>query len=258
MIKIQKDKFGPDIRYVNGTNTGKLTWRVAEEKLYHDLRNDPNCLNNGNYDWPGLHRYRDYRKALELCQGPKCCFCEKPVHGGEIEHFRPKAAFQQEKGSPLERPGYFWLAYRWENFLISCGECNQRGRKGNRFPISGLRARARLDDLAAENCILIDPSKENPSVFISFNQDVPVGIDQDGRGNYNINFFELKDRGDIKSIRQDRFKLYKTQSLIANISIPGAVGSTEIASAKKFLKTATKSKQPFAGMIRENIKKGLL
>lgn len=258
MIKIEKDKFGPDLRYISGSNQGKLTWKVAEGRVLKDLKNDPNCLKSGTYKWPSLYRYEEYRNALEICQGAKCCFCEKPVAGGEIEHFRPKAAFQQDKGHSFERPGYFWLAYRWDNFLISCGECNQRGRKGNRFPVSGIRARSPHDDLRAENCILIDPSKEDPSVYISFNKDVPVGIDHGGKGLYNIDFFELKNRGDIKSIRQDKFQLYKTQSLIASVSIPGIISSAEMYSAKLFLKSATKSKQPFAGMIRENLKNGLL
>lgn len=255
MIKIEKDKYGPTIRYKVQPHKGRLTWKVAEWKVLSDYRKDPTPFQNGKYNFPSLHKYDQYRKALEGEQGPKCCFCEKPIEGGEIEHFRPKKAWQQNIGDPLERPGYFWLAYRWSNLLISCRECNQSGRKGNRFPITGIRALHPKNNLELEGKILINPAEEDPSQFISFNEDIPVGVDANGRGDDNIALFELKNRADLKSIRRDKFDLYQTNSLLLKMD---EVNEKAKRKASDILKRATRNKQPFSGMIRANIKKGLL
>lgn len=59
-------------------------------------------------------------KALKEMSGPgeRCMFCSGS-EASQVEHFRPKAIF------PL-------VAMTWENFLWSCGICNQN--KGERFP----------------------------------------------------------------------------------------------------------------------------
>ena len=38
-----------------------------------------------------------------------------------MEHYRPKARVSTEQG---DKPGYYWLAARWENLLPSCTDCN--------------------------------------------------------------------------------------------------------------------------------------
>ena len=259
MIKIEKDKYGPDIRYKNHPNAGMLTWKVSENQVIRDYANNPVPFQNGTYIFPNLHRSNEYRDALEECQGSKCCYCEKPLSGGQIEHFRPKKAYQQNIGDPFIRPGYYWLAFRWSNFLMSCGECNQSGRKGNRFPIRGVRALNQTSNLELEQMDLINPAEEEPSHFISFNKEVPIGIDPKGRGELNIEVFDLRNRTDLKSGRFDKFYLYKTTQSIAKL--PGPIASitgADIKRAKDILNRAKKSKQPFAGMIRENIKNGFL
>lgn len=259
MIKIDKDKYPPEIRYANAPNSGMLVWKVAENQVLRDYTNNPVPFDDGTYKFPALYKYNEFRDALEACQGPKCCFCEKPVQGGQIEHFRPKKAWQQTQGGNFNRPGYYWLAYRWSNFLISCGECNQPGRKGNLFPVNGARATSHSSLITTENKTLINPAEEDPTQFISFNEDVPVGIDAAGRGQENITIFDLKDRGDLKPIRRDKFDLYESQKMIADLTVPtGKITQEKIDKAKEIIRVAQKKKQPFSGMIRENIKKGFL
>ena len=47
---------------------------------------------------------------------------------GDVEHFRPKSAVLDD---PLHG-GYWWLAYDFQNYLLSCSLCN-RVRKKTRF-----------------------------------------------------------------------------------------------------------------------------
>ena len=77
---------------------------------------------------------------LELFHG-KCAFCESYLQGtasASIEHFRPKYMAVNIDGE-VTKPGYWWLATEWANLYPTCPACNST--KGNRFPVSGHRAR---------------------------------------------------------------------------------------------------------------------
>lgn len=54
----------------------------------------------------------------------KCAYCESPtavVAYGDVEHYRPKSK-------------YWWLAYNYDNYLVSCTICNQKYKKA-KFPV---------------------------------------------------------------------------------------------------------------------------
>jgi hypothetical protein len=83
----------------------------------------------------------------------KCAYCEtrearSPYHA---EHFRPKGRVRyrekgkkrlqrgravDEIGQETDHPGYFWLAYNWQNLLPSCNYCNSALGKNDQFPVS--------------------------------------------------------------------------------------------------------------------------
>lgn len=132
----------------------------------------------------GVYGDESVREILKSAQRWKCCFCESKIEDvsyGEIEHFRPKAAWRQEKGSKLTRPGYYWLAYAWDNLLWSCKVCNGSHKK-NLFPI---------EDAAARNCpgrsivgevpMLIDPSACDPRDHIRFKLEKAVALTEAGQ-----------------------------------------------------------------------------
>lgn len=258
MIKIHKPVNPPEVRYVQGGHPkkGQLKWRVAYAKLIADFTANPQQFTVGRYTFGEDFGGTEYNRALKKCQGNKCCFCEKPIAIADIEHFRPKSAWQQAKGSALQKPGYFWLAYSWSNMLIACGDCNSQANKGNLFPVNGARA-SYPSDCKTEDKILINPTEEDPSNCITFRLDVPVGVDANGRGNINIEIFNLKNRGDIVETRRDRLARYRNYKKI--LSLPDGINSQqEIKDAKIFMAKAQGAKAPFSGMIRENIKNNLL
>lgn len=262
MIKINKSQNPPTVKFVQGGHKykGFIKWRIAEKNTLSDFKNKNASFLNGTYEFVYDYGKKEFRQELLNCQGPKCCFCEKPVANGQIEHFRPKNGWQQARGigNALTKPGYYWLAYRWENMLISCSECNQNGQKGNLFPINGVRAITPSCKLTLEDKVIIDPAEEDPTKFISFNKEVPVGVDHLGRGNLNISIFKLKDRADLSG-RLERLRLYETTKMIADFKSPVQhISQKNINDAKHFLNKAKASKEPFSGMIRENIRKGLI
>src|SRR5208283_4916879 len=99
-----------------------------------------------------IYGHEDVKRALVTMHHGKCCYCESHVRHtspGTIDHYRPKAASQQRIGTPFIRPGYYWLAYNWENLLFSCPACNQTYKR-NQFPLrdEARRALSHLNSLA--------------------------------------------------------------------------------------------------------------
>ena len=100
----------------------------------------------------------------------KCCYCERRVGDkGDVEHFRPKGAVQQASGTPLIKPGYYWLAYDWNNLYLSCSVCNQH-HKQNHFLLEDPETRVlnHKGKIEKESRLIIDPSHDNPEAHIGF------------------------------------------------------------------------------------------
>jgi hypothetical protein len=128
---------------------------------------------------------QDVLKAIEaniwrLFKG-NCAMCESPVepspHGAEtrranvnagaVRRFRPGNEVRSQ--APGERfDGYWWLAYEWDNLLLICDQC-QRARL-NLFPIEGPRASPgdRGEHLLTERPLLLDPCRDDPETYLSF------------------------------------------------------------------------------------------
>ena len=121
-----------------------------------------------------IYGHSTVRSLLEAIQNQKCCFCEskfKHISDGDVEHFRPKAEYSQgrETNYPLIRPGYFWLAYDWDNLLVSCEICNRR-KKGNYFPLKNPIRRFvdHTSNIDLEEPWFINPSIIDPIYHITF------------------------------------------------------------------------------------------
>lgn len=59
----------------------------------------------------------------------RCAYCEEfhsSGHYDHVEHYRPKGEVTQERQPVAAHDGYYWLAYTWQNFLLSCAFCNSR------------------------------------------------------------------------------------------------------------------------------------
>ncbi|MCC7467193.1 MAG: hypothetical protein IT261_13025 [Saprospiraceae bacterium] len=86
---------------------------------------------------PKIYGHQSVKYALIKVQYGKCCFCESEITAisfGDVEHYRPKAALQLDDRLPLQYPGYYWLAYDFENLFYCCQICNQTYKR-NYFPL---------------------------------------------------------------------------------------------------------------------------
>jgi hypothetical protein len=128
---------------------------------------------------------------------------------GHIEHFRPKAGYKQRLTDPLRRPGYYWLAYSWDNLLFSCELCNSR-HKGSLFPLVENRNRvgSPQEDVAVEQPLFINPTVEDPSSYIRFRRHVPRALKNNRRGAVTIRELGLR-REALNERRKSHFKMLR-------------------------------------------------
>jgi uncharacterized protein (TIGR02646 family) len=236
---------------------------------------DPAGYDTGNVKFshnPGIYGHPSVKQQLIDEQHGKCCFCEADFTAngyGDVEHFRPKGGFTRDRSGKLIRPGYYWLAYDWDNLFFSCQICNQQFKK-NYFPLEDEveRATTHTADYRRELPLLIHPSTDEPMNHITFNRHVPVAKNK--RGQVSIITFGI-DRPGLNSIREAYLKNVQNNKALANFE-PDAISEFQrtelmklfkldwktiealILTAKAFMAVAAEDTQPFAGMVRANSK----
>lgn len=152
-----------------------------------------------------IYSHDDVKGALRKLQHGICCYCES-YYGhttyGDVEHYRPKAYYQQFKGDQQHRPGYYWLAYKWENLMYACEVCN-RSYKQNYFPLKDPSKRfgPAVRDISEEEPLLINPYEErNPERHLTF-EGAKIKA-RTAEGSASIEFYGL-DREELNESRQD-------------------------------------------------------
>jgi hypothetical protein len=133
--------------------------------LTEDFKN--RSLWSGSWKAKGTHK-RQLCGHQELA---KCAWCERvlpPSRELDVEHYRPKTEVTQWVGAPelvsATPPkehslgsGYWWLAFEWSNYSLSCKTCNQ-GWKRNLFPILDRQPREEGVE-HREQPLLLDPGE---------------------------------------------------------------------------------------------------
>lgn len=252
MIKITKPAQAPEILRTRGSRK-----RAAHCRDY--------LLHQADYDVGlrafvfdiGIYGDETVKSALIAAQHGKCCFCERKVgKDGDVEHFRPKAGYRQTPRGPLMRPGYYWLAYDWENLLLSCSACNQR-HKRNHFPIANPvhRAVTHTDDMTLEKPLFLNPAVQDPEQFIGFRKEIAFAIRGNRTAKATIDALGLN-REILNEVRRDRLAtLIALRQAIALIErnptlAASAGGRQTLHDARALLAEAVTDAGEFAAMAR--------
>jgi hypothetical protein len=109
VIRVKKPSQAPAVLLTRGA--------LMALQLCEQYDANPESYKNGSKRFgfdANLYRSKSVKKALQGAQHGKCALCESKVTHiayGDVEHFRPKAAYRQSPDDPLVRPGYYWLAY---------------------------------------------------------------------------------------------------------------------------------------------------
>jgi uncharacterized protein (TIGR02646 family) len=139
-----------------------------------------------------FYKHQEVKKALEKLFYDKCAYCESKITvagSWDVEHYRPKGRVAERD----DHPGYYWLAYMWENLYPSCKLCNQRRKdqprfddptmgdtqgKLDQFPIENEdnRAMTPAHDISLENPLLLDPNNKEDDPEKHFTYDIKGNI----------------------------------------------------------------------------------
>jgi uncharacterized protein (TIGR02646 family) len=206
MIEIRRSVAAPDVLRTKGR-------QLRDEHIARQAKGD------ANFDFDrDVYGDATVKSSLRIAQYDKCAFCESKVTHvafGDIEHFRPKAAFRTTSHDALTRPGYYWLAYEWTNLLFACELCNRR-HKGNLFPLvdEAKRVRSHTADAVNESPLFIDPAAEDPTRHIGFRGEYPYPIGGSPRGDATVRALGL-DRAELVERRRERLQKLRLLRLAA-------------------------------------------
>lgn len=204
-----------------------------------------------------VYAHADVKDALIAYQHAKCAFCESfvpHVSYGTVEHFRPKAGYRLRRGEPLRRPGYYWLAYDWDNLFFACQLCNEQFKE-NLFPLKDNRSRARAHthQLTKEVPLLINPATQDPSHYIGFRRHVPFAVNGCREGTETIEVVGLK-RDKLTEYRRQRLQdleaVIEACKLLEEVVKSDPSRQPDLQLWKARLQAKTQNDAPYAAMAR--------
>lgn len=248
----------------------KGEFRTLKHCEFYD--NPPPKYVSGEIPFPKVVRsiYQLAKDKLVESYGYKCCYCEKKYkYKGDldVEHFRPSRFSKQTKTSAEIPLVYFWLAYEWDNLLLSCGTCN-RTYKGNQFPLENPKARAtaKARNIANERPSFIDPSTENPRSHITFVNETPASDCRRGKrtiqglGLRRKQLFEdrLEHLDKIRAYLKDVEMCFEFEELVREEGLAGARAMRLLSDHREkrlkailFLTDAQNKDAPFSSMVQD-------
>ncbi|MCU1329123.1 MAG: hypothetical protein JWN34_4493 [Bryobacterales bacterium] len=163
---------------------------VHAQQLCADYDGDPAGYQSGERKMvirKSIYASSAVKSALEAAHFGKCCYCEtwipKPYAHAHVEHWRPFSCSRQGPEEGRISPGYYWLAYSWDNLFLSCAFCNS-SNKVDIFPLTDPATRARNHRMSFKDespAILKPDGDEDPRQHIKFVEEEPVGQTDPGR-----------------------------------------------------------------------------
>lgn len=208
------------MRYIDNS---KLDLDDAWEKLSQDALEEARKKDNSQERAKFINNKSGIWKALkpnlEKLSDNKCWYCESRERRSDrsVDHYRPK-----NNVADIDHGGYWWLAFRPDNYRLSCTYCNSRrknregdktGGKADYFPVwdENRRVCKEEDDANCkhEDPLLLDPCKRSDVVLLWFNEDgwaVPKYSKNDSlhahkRAEVSIEFYHLNEK-EVKEARQ--------------------------------------------------------
>src|SRR5665811_2263434 len=109
MIRLKKDRTKPLVLDIH--RNCKMEYGTSDLCFLYDLV--PDDFNDGseNFDFDSsIYGHANLKVKLINDQNGKYAFCEQnilSVSFGDVEHYRPKGGYCQNKNDYLQRPGYY-------------------------------------------------------------------------------------------------------------------------------------------------------
>ena len=247
-------------------------------RFERELLEDQRRIRRHEIDKHGFQsgRWKPSKNQLKIETNDKCAYCEAPtslVAYGDVEHYRPKSI-------------YWWLAYNYDNYLVSCQLCNQKFKKA-KFPVRNNRLRAprvaknstdaHLDNLAgtlgpdplngaalqafrqlheAERPLLLNPYIDRPEDFYTWRaddtlQEVELVLLPTNPSSTDFVQAARDDYGlNRQELRNERFKVYVAFRTFKQILNDPGISAATRQMVQEQIERMKADNAPFAGMIR--------
>ena len=205
--------------------------------------------------------WNDFKPILIRYFGEKCWYSECDLTGsfGDVDHFRPKLRSTDENNNAILDEGYWWLAYDYLNYRLSCEKCNRPfgdGGKRDCFPLRQGTMPAifpQKDDipLLLDPCVLQDVQLidcDETGEIISLSRDsyerIRVFV---SKRIYNWNCFNAA-RRDIRNRCKIALELFE---------MAYEAGSDKLGSHLAQIKDLTDEFTPYSSFAKKYIKEGI-
>lgn len=156
-----------DLSKIDKNNPDFLKWNRNAEELREELKK---CADHSDrMDFFKNHsHWRSIKRILIDTFGELCWYSDSSSEGHylDVDHFRPKGSAKNGEGEQLLEGGYWWLAYDYGNFRLSCPRVNRDGKR-DCFPIEDDTVRGNID---LEKVILLDPCVESDTRLIGYRE----------------------------------------------------------------------------------------
>ena len=249
-----------------------------KRKLERELLVNQRKIKKGEIDKHPFNsdKWKAAKDQLKKETHDKCAYCEaltSLVAYGDVEHYRPKSK-------------YWWLAYAYENYLVSCQLCNQKFKKA-KFPIKNSKIKgpyisknttdSYIDGVAGkiapdslnniqvssfiqlhnqERPYLLNPYVDNPVNYYSWKADeiikevelIPSASNPSSKQftDAAINNYGLN----RLQLKQARYFLYSLLKSFKNILKDTSISTSSRNEAQHAISDMEADDAPFAGMIR--------
>lgn len=251
--------------------------KIKEDKTktlaaFDDILDDTPLISSDVPKFPGDDHWKDFKGEFSEAQTGRCGYCELNAVGsshGDVEHYRPKGRIltldMENQGKEKDNlvnvigrkailpesrcyTGYWWLAYKWSNYLLACSICN-RTWKGNYFPVEGetnINIRPIPDCENNETPLLLNPFLDDPNPHIKFDLDGNIRAITE-RGAATIATVGLW----RPSLITKRAKILQTidRSIVCVLRNSGS-GEAAIEAAKTILELGADDASQFPGVVR--------
>lgn len=167
-----------DLRKINPADPEVTDWLNKAMVHQKALANQPNHAARSEYlTQNGI--WGDFKPILKRYFGNKCWYseCSLSNQPGDVDHFHPKNRSKDVDNSVLLEDGYWWLAYDYMNYRLSCANCNrpyEEGGKGDIFPVKGGTTLALSGERYQKNHLLLDPCNAHDVYLIGFDEEGKV------------------------------------------------------------------------------------
>lgn len=227
-----------DLSKINIKNEDFKKWKKKADDLKKELNKCKNKEERKNffYDEKNGH-WKKIKKILILTFGKLCWYSDCKLVGqyGDVDHFRPKSRSIDYEGKVILDSGYWWLAYDYKNYRLSCQVVNRRNQQGGKvdyFPLKNTPIIARDKvQINKEEPLLLDPCNLEDTKLIGYREGGIIVSESDEKWDrervekstkiYNLNEF-IEDRKDIIARSEsiiDRFRILHSKDVIDNDEI---------------------------------------